>query len=1018
MECNAVYGSSRAGFSPHSLLCERLENPAAIGACAPRFSWKASHEGRGQAQSAYRIVVASAREKLSAGEYDMWDSGKRDSRQSLDVGYEGAGLGSMGDYAWKVKLWDLDGRESAWSEPASFGTGMLGADSWEANWISYPYPNRNALMFRRAFAARRPIRRAKLLVSGLGYYELYANGERIGDHLLDPAWTDYAKRVYYAGYDIAGALRAGPNAIGVMLGKGWFGTPFPGGEARPSQLILRLQMEYDDGEIEAIASGRDGGWLVSCNGPVRDSSIYAGEEYDARLEQPGWNLPDFAPGGDWARPIVVEAPGGALLAQPLEPIKAVEELKPVALDTPREGIFVADLGQNISGTVEISGLNGPRGKKIELRYAEILGEDGLINAENLRAPVRDTYIMGGSASETFRPRFTYHGFRYVQIEGLDSPPAPESITGRHIRSAVRHIGRFGCSNDMLNRLHRCVAWTEADNLHGLPTDCPQRDERLGWLNDMTVRAEEAMYNFDMDRLYAKWLDDISDTQGPLGAIADIAPASRLYGRRPADPVCSCFVLLPWLMYVHYGDRSAIEKHFSGLLAWNRYLELNSEGGIVDYTSYGDWASPLGESVTDSIGAGAVSATTPGKLMSTGYYCLNCALLGKMAALLGLDADAAELGAKARKSAEALNAKYFSRELGCYASGSQAAQAFPLYLDIASGQGHWHEQGQGQERGRGREQGRGHWHEQGQERGQEQGQGQGQERGQGVGIVPPQARPGVLRRLVEDVEARGVHLATGNQCTKYLVEVLTDCGHGDLALALAAQTSYPSWGFMLENGATTIWERWEDIRSGPLCEMASRNHPMNAAIGAWFYSRLAGIRPCEDAPGFERFRLSPCLPEGLDHAGASLDTVRGLILSSWRRTEAGVDMDVEIPFGAEAEIELRLKDIEPEKLSISESGGSVWDEGRPAGDGRADGAGAERGGAGGERTDGTSSVGSVGDGRCPAEDGRAKDERRPAGDGRTDSAESGCGCARSVQVEPGRTSMVFGSGKYHIAYRFR
>ena len=869
-KCNISKACNVTGFAPYSLLCERLVDPVAVDNNFPGFSWKACHGERGQFQSSYRVVVSSSKEKLQAGDFDIWDSGQCESGQSLDTTYSGSALVSMRDYFWKVILWDSNGTQSCWSDPATFGMGLLPPDKWEADWIAYPRPGKDAIMFRRDITIRHPVHRAKLILSGLGYYELSINGQKIGDHLLDPTWTDYSKRVCYVGYDVVENLKNGENTIGVLLGKGWFGSPWFGHASRPSQLLLQLLIVYDNGEEEIIVSNRNSGWLVSNIGPVRDNSIYNGEQYDARLEQPGWDNPAFQPGADWVKPIIVDSPGGIIISQALEPIKAVLEIKPVSITNPAKGIYVVDLGQNISGFIGIKNINEEAGRVITLKPAEVIHTNGLVNCDNLRIPIFDTYICGNSPDASYVPRFTYHGFRYVQIEGMDTSPSLDDVTGYHVRSAVDQIGRFNCSNALINQIHKCIVWTESDNLHGVPTDCPQRDERLGWLNDMTPRTEEAVYNFNLDRLYAKWIDDIHDTQDCLGAITDTAPFMS-FGRKPACPVCSSYILIPWLIYVHYGDASVIEKHFDNLMAWNNYLALNSSDYIIEYSSWGDWASPMGGSVEGSAGASAVSAITPGDLMSTGYFYYNNILLGKMASMLERQAEEIKLRETAEKIKDAFNAKYLNAEEGVYAEGSQASQVFPLFLRI----------------------------------------------------VPEECVSKVLDNLVLDIKERGVHITTGNQCTKYLIEMLTQYGYGDLALELVTQTTYPSWGYMIDNGATTIWERWEYIDSGPYCEMASHNHPMNGVIGAWFYKYMAGIVAMEEYPGFERFILEPYFLKGIDHAGASLETCRGLIVSAWSRDSNIITYDVEVPFNTDAEIIIKDSGITPQFLTVSESDENIW-----------------------------------------------------------------------------------------------
>jgi alpha-L-rhamnosidase len=468
----------------------------------------------------------------------------------------------------------------------------------------------------------------------------------------------------------------------------------------------------------------------------------------------------------------------------------------------------------------------------------MLKDDGTVNMDNLRkARSTDSYIMKGTGEESWEPRFTYHGFRYVQVEGWPGKMDIDSIGIRVVRSAVEPSGTFACSNELLNRIHRMVTWTEASNLHSVPTDCPQRDERMGWLNDMTVRIEPALYNFRLARLYAKFLDDVADTQSPDGAITDTAPFK--WGKRPADPVSASYLLLGWLPYLHYGDTEPMRAHYAGFARWVDYLVSRSERGILSYSSWGDWAPPQNEAISGSIGAGAVSAKTPGELISTGYLHYHAKLLAQMARVLGDESEAARREQLAQEVAQAFNEKFWDEKVGGYGSNNQACNAFALFL----------------------------------------------------GVVSPERVPRVVHNLVQAVEKNGYHLSTGNLCTKYLLEMLTEQGHSDVALRIATQTTYPSWGFMLENGATTTWERWEYLTGGA---MNSHNHPMLGSVGSWFYKYLAGILPDAAGPGFSRFIIQPRFLDGLEWVEGSYHVLPGVIRSAWRKVGRQVVMTISVP----------------------------------------------------------------------------------------------------------------------------
>jgi alpha-L-rhamnosidase len=547
----------------------------------------------------------------------------------------------------------------------------------------------------------------------------------------------------------------------------------------------------------------------------------------------------------------------------------VGELAPVSLTRLRDGAIVADFGQNIAGVVRLR-FRAPAGTSINLRYAELIHQDGTLNTDNLRtAQQADEYITRGGGEE-YMPRFTYHGFRYAEIRGLEDLK-PEDIRAVVVRNSVPVRGSFNCADELLNRIQTICVWTESNNLHSVPTDCPQRDERLGWLNDLTVRAEEAVYNFDLSRFYRKFLVDIADEQGPkTGAITDVAPYC-IFGGQPADGVSSSYLILPWLLYMHHGDRQVLERHYGGLAAWTDYLKRNSTNGIVNNSYYGDWAAPIGETVRDSLGNGAVSAITPSRLMSTGFLHLNARLMGNMARALGKGKDAEDYDALAESTGEALNQNFLNKEKAWYGTNSQAANSFMLYL----------------------------------------------------GIVPGEYRNGVVDNLVKDIREHDTHLTTGNLCTRYIFDALSDNGHIDLAYELAAQTTYPSWGYMLSKGATTTWERWEYVESGPLLEMASHDHAMYSSISGWFYSYLLGIRPLE--PGFNSFSFKPYIPKALSGARGTIKSVKGDIEAGWEQSGASVRLTVTVPFNSRCRLVLprgKTAVVNGASQGISNSGGEA------------------------------------------------------------------------------------------------
>jgi alpha-L-rhamnosidase len=480
------------------LRCEYAVNPLGVDVLQPRLSWVFGPcVERDQAQSAFQVQVASTLEGLIAGQADVWDSGKVASSMP-QVEYGGRPLVSRQRCFWRARAWDADDAASAFSQPAWFEMGLLNVADWEARWIGNPAGwNGRAVYFRKVFELSKPVRQARIYASGLGYFELHLNGSKLGDAVLDPGVTDTTKRVLYNTFDVRDNLRAGANLVGAVVGNGWYGAP---------KLLLQLEIVYTDGSSECIATWKDwSSWQV-CSGPVLENSIYGGETYDARLEKPGWDAPGL--GGEafdrlqaWQTAMAVEAPGGRLAAQMAEPIRVVQTLRPQKLTQPAPGVSVFDFGQNFAGWARLR-VSGRSGERVTLKFAESLYADGTVNQENLRsAAALDTYILKGGAEETWEPAFTYHGFRYVQVEGLPGQADLDTLQGRVVRSAVEPRGAFESSSDLLNRINRMVRWTEESNLHSIPTDCPQRDERMGWMNDLAARSEEMIYNFDVSRFF-------------------------------------------------------------------------------------------------------------------------------------------------------------------------------------------------------------------------------------------------------------------------------------------------------------------------------------------------------------------------------------------------------------------------------------------------------------------------------------------------------------------------------------
>jgi alpha-L-rhamnosidase len=831
------------------LQCEYASNPVGIDGL-PQLSWRLESAARATKQTAYRVIVATSLDRLHSNNGDVWDTEKVLSSKSTGIRYNGREPESRQRYYWKVQVWD-NRRDSSWSEPAFFEMGLLNRDDWMSGWIGYvPGMPGRTLYFKGTFVPQKPILQARTYISGLGFYELYINHKKVGDHVLDPAQSAYSKRVYYVTYDVGSYLSEQANSIVAVVAPGWTGSP---------RLRIQIEVTYRDGSREILTSER----LRSVTaGPVMYATVFDGEHYDARLDIPDIHQPGVPPGlmnKDWAWAHNTDDPAGEMEAQKIDPIKVVETITPVSVKEPVPGVYVFDAGRNLAGWASLR-VQGKEGAKVTLRFAETLYENGLVNQENLRnAKVEDSYSLNGKGVETWEPAFTYHGFRYVQVEGLPRPPEAGDIQVKAVRSSVSRSGTFTCSNPLLNDIHRMVVNTEAGNLHSVPTDCPQRDERMGWLNDLTVRIEQAIYNFNMSRFYPKFMDDIQDTQDQNGTITCVAPFR--FGMRPADPVSASYLILALKCYEFYGNEQMVADHFDGMKAWVDYLYSRTENGIVDYSYYGDWCPPR-DFLMHPDGSG-VSRDTPGKLISTGYLYYCARILSDMAKVVGRDADASRYGKLAGEIYAAFNREYWNEQTGGYGSNNQACNSFALYL----------------------------------------------------GLADEKKAPRALVNLAEDVKKHDYHLTTGNLCTKYLLEVLTEQGHPEVAYRIATQTTYPGWGFMLSKGATTLWERWEYATGDA---MNSHNHPMMGSVGSWFYKYILGITPDMQHPAFERFNIRPVIFNDLSFAEGELVTEKGTIKSAWKKNGKILNFDITIPANSTAIVYVPAGNIK----TLTESGKSI------------------------------------------------------------------------------------------------
>jgi alpha-L-rhamnosidase len=824
--CPLALAAATGPLAPAGLRCEYMKDPLGVDVAQPRFYWNLIHTERAQKQSAYQIVVDK-----------VWDSGKVASADSVHVVYAGPALKSDATYRWKVRYWDKDGKESPWSATARFDTGLLAASDWKAKWIG------GGNQLRKGFQlAARPVR-ARAYVSGLGYYELRLNGAKVGDHVLDPGWTTWHKRVLYSAYDVTAQLHQGANAVGLMLGNGWFKNRIG---------LLQLSIDLADGSHVDVVS--DASWRAT-DGAITGDSLYNGETYDARRETPGWDTAAYKE-TEWRDAKLVEAPKGVLSAQLMPPIRVTGDLYPLKITSPKPGMFVYDMGQNFSGLVRLK-VKGPRGAAVRIRHAELLYDDGTLNVENLRAArATDTYILRGDGEEeVYQPRFTYHGFRYVEITGYPGVPKLDSVMGKIVHSDVAPTGGFSCSKPILNQLQRIIVWGIQSNLESVPTDCNQRDERMGWMADAHLYAESAMMNYDMPALYSNFVRNIRDNQEthPDGSVSDTVPHERFVSG-PADPAWgSAYPLFVWYLYERYGDRRILEENFDGIKKWADSLKAKSEGNILNFYKYADWV-PV--------------ERTPGNLVSTFYYCWSVDIVAQAADVLGKGAVAAEYKQLGQDIRAAFHKRFYNAEGNFYGNGSQTSQVLPLFLDMVPKEG-----------------------------------------GRSMGYLRD-----------DIVYMKNTHLYTGIVGTKYAMPLLARRA-SDLAYDLAVQTEYPSWGYMMEHGATTLWELWQQ-KTGP--SMNSHNHPMFGGVGTYLYESLAGINYDPKDPGYRHIAIRPGVVRDLKWAAGSIETVRGTVSSSWKRGDGTLTVDVDIPVGSDAEV--LLPRLGMDGLEVLEAGQPVWQKG--------------------------------------------------------------------------------------------
>jgi len=854
------------------LRCEYKTDPMGIDVLRPRLSWRIEASGRAVTQSAYQVRAAGGPNDLANEEGLLWDSGKVSSEQSIHVEYGGPDLRSRQVVSWQVRVWvgsqdakrtrlgdpDNHGNASPWSRPASWAMGLLSPSDWKAQWIEPilkedPKVSNPCPMLRKAFMLKGPVRSARAYVTCHGLYEIQINGQRVGDQVFTPGWTAYDKRLQYQSYDVTGLVRAGDNAVGATLGDGWFRGRLMGGPGRnlygnTLALLAQIEVTYEDATCDVIVT--DATWKAA-TGPILASDIYDGETYDARLETQGWTQPGFDDSG-WSGVKVAGYSKDVLVAPVGPPVRCIEEIRPIKILKTPAGQTVVDMGQNMVGWIRVK-VKGPAGAEVVLQHVEVLDKTGNVYVANLRtAKQTDRYTLKGSdGPEVFEPHFTFHGFRYVAVQAWPGEPSLDDLTGVVIHSDITPTGTFECSNPMLNQLQHNIQWGQKGNFLDVPTDCPQRNERLGWTGDAQVFARTACFNADVAGFYTKWLADLAADQKANGAVPHVIPDVLSRGQATGGASAGwadAAVVVPWTVYLCYGDRRILEREYPSMKAWVDYMAGRAgERGLwtQDYT-YGDWLA-FATNRSDYPGA-----TTDKDLICQAYFARSTDLVQRTAAVLGKTEDARRY-ADLLKRIKAVFQREFVTSNGRLVSNTQTAYALALAFDL----------------------------------------------------LPDSQRPAAAKRLAQDVD-RFKHITTGFLGTPVICQVLSDYGYLDQAYMLLNRKDYPSWLYPITRGATTIWERWDGIKPDGSFQdegMNSFNHYAYGAIGQWLYAVVAGIELDPQQPAYRHVLVQPQPGGGLSSAVASLDSMYGRIRSAWQIKDGRMQIDVAIPPNTTAAVTL-------------------------------------------------------------------------------------------------------------------
>jgi len=852
------------------LQCQYNTNPEGIEAASPKLSWKLKADGRNVLQSAYRILVADNPAVLDKNVGNVWDSKKALSPASIQVAYKGGALQSAKTYYWKVMVWDNHQHASQWSNIAQWQMGLLDTAEWQgAKWIAYaqmpdsmrvvpfagnrgpkglPPANDVLPLLRKTFSVSKPVKKATLYICGLGHFDMSLNGEKVGDHFLDPGWTQYDKQALYMPFDITNKLRQGHNTIGVMLGNGFYFIPrdkryrkMTGAYGYP-KMICRLVIEYADGTTGGLIS--DESWKTA-PGPIIFTSIYGGEDYDANLEQPGWNTNNFND-GKWQNAVIVNGPP-QLDAQAADPLKVMQQFSPVSKTHISTGAWVFDLGQNASGIPEIT-VQGKKGDTVRITPAELIHPDGSANQNGSGKPHYYNYILKGDGPETWHPQFTYYGFRYLQVDGgmpqgeanPNNLPVILNIKGLHTCNAADSVGNFACSSELFNHIYNLIDWAIKSNMASLFTDCPHR-EKLGWLEEAHLVGNSLHYNYDIHRLALKCINDMRYAQTPDGLIPEIAPEFTKFPEpfRDSPEWGSNSIILPWYVYQWYGDKEVLTENYAMMTRYLAYLGTKANDHIL-MQGLGDWYD-LGPK------APGFSQLTPKGLTATAFYYYDLHLMANIARLLGKTADAQADEKLAAGVKQAYNKMFFNPQTKIYGTGSQTANAISVYM----------------------------------------------------GLVEPADKQAVTDNVIKDLRGHNNALTSGDIGFRYLLKSLEEAGRSDVIYDMNSRTDVPGYGYQVLHGATSLTESWAVGGS-------SQNHFMLGELMEWFYEDLAGIKPAPDAIAFNKIKINPQLVGDITFAKASYNSPYGIISTDWKKSGDKFELTVRIPANTTATIYLPSK----------------------------------------------------------------------------------------------------------------